>query len=66
MGRESTGIGSLGSPKSGRSTSSVAKRVAKNAVNIEMTSTGVSIVRANAGRVRLLESGGRFLDMVNG
>jgi hypothetical protein len=63
--RESTRIGSVGSLASGRSRSSVANRVAKKAVSIETTRTGVSIFRAEPGRAGLLESGGRFLDMGN-
>ncbi len=64
--REPADVGSVGSLASGRSRSSVAKRVAKKAVNIDTTSTGVSIFRAEPGRSSLLESGGRFLDMGNG
>ena len=66
VNREPAEIDSVGSLDSGRSRSSVAKRVAKKAVNIETTSTGVSIFRAEPGRSSLLESGGRFLDMGNG
>ncbi len=64
--REPAGIDSVGSLESGRSRSSVANRVVKKAVKIETTSTGVSTFQAEPGRVHLLESGGRFLDMANG
>jgi hypothetical protein len=60
------GIASVGLLDSGRSTSSVANRTAKTAVSAETTSTGMSIFRVEPGWVRLLESGGRFLDMHNG
>jgi len=63
---EPASIDSVGSLDSVRSRTSVAKMVAKKAVNIETTSTGVSIFRAEPGRSSLLESGGRFLDMGNG
>jgi hypothetical protein len=64
--RESAGSGSVGSLASGRSMSSVANRLAKKAVSAKTTSAGVSIFRADASGARLLESGGRFLDMGNG
>jgi hypothetical protein len=66
VNRELARIGSVGSPGSGRSASSVVNRVAKKVVSAETTSTGVSIFRVDARRARLLESGGRFLDMRNG
>jgi len=64
--RESTASGPVGSPASGRSMSSVANRLAKKAVSAKTISAGVSIFWADASAARLLESGGRFLDMGNG
>jgi hypothetical protein len=66
VARESAGSGSVGSLASGRSRTRVANRVAKKAVSAKTTSAGVSIFWADASGARLLESGGRFLDMGNG
>jgi hypothetical protein len=64
--RETAGSGSVGPLASGRSTSSVTNRLAKKPVSAKTTSAGVSIFRADASGARLLEPGGRFLDMDNG
>ena len=64
--REPTGSGSVGSLASGRSRTSVANRLAKKAVSAKTISAKVSIFWADASGARLLESGGRFLDMGNG
>ena len=64
--REPAGVGSGGSLASGRSRTRVANRVAKKSVSAKTTSAGVSIFWADASAARLLESGGRFLDMGNG
>jgi len=66
VARESAGSGSVGSLVSGRSRSSVTNRLAKKAVSAKTTSAGVSIFWADTSAARLLESGGRFLDMGNG
>jgi len=64
--RESAGSGSVESLASGRSRTRVANRLAKKAVSAKTTSARVSIFWADASGARLLESGGRFLDMGNG
>jgi hypothetical protein len=64
--RDSAGSGSVGSLAFGRSTSSVTNRLTKKPVSAKTTSAGVSIFWADASGARLLEPGGRFLDMGNG